>query len=675
MARTKNDEKSSLRRSKSWEQWRQECYSYQYSRLKGRQIRLLELLPGKVSAAIKIRIKVVEFTNFTYRPAYEALSYVWGSATEDLAQIHVEGQIDTTLNITRNLALALPFLRYETEPRTLWIDAISINQRDVEECSQQVSKIYEIYRGASRVIVWLGEEANDSDIALRLFEDISASVEMDVRRQLVVFRIDADPMNRDCVRPCRKTSYAILHLLGRSWFSRLWVAQEVRAARSSAILMCGQRCVLWRSFCTGIFYIFNENTTLSLDACDRDTYYQRRRAVYMLVNMVQAELAMRDLDFFDIRCSTAHLRCTDPRDYIYALQGLLLPEKTMKPDYRKTVEQVYEDSTSHIIKVENSLRILTECDMIHCERYHPTWVPRFNVSSAPRGFEPSSLGPCLTPPSIASINEHALRLAGVLIEGVSKVTTVKSLFLKMQEVVDSLRGISSIEEFQSIYIAGGSVLEAWCRALIKNDFADSWSDPRIRRPKYEESLKELSHALHQENDQGVNSTPSWYLNHVNMHTSGRSLIVTDSGYCGIASQAVAPGDKICALLGLRRPMILRLAHGSHYKVVGPAYVHGLGDNEALIGPVPTSWKGISVINDEGHISRQIKDLSTGIITMHDPRLGKELPDGWTFVDHTVEGTYPKFRKKGTKRPTWEDPRTTFQALKERGTKLEYLTLI
>lgn len=58
--------------------------------------------------------------------------------------------------ITKSLRNALRMLRKPTISRLLWIDALCINQADVEERSHQVSFMDEIYREAHTVLIWLG---------------------------------------------------------------------------------------------------------------------------------------------------------------------------------------------------------------------------------------------------------------------------------------------------------------------------------------------------------------------------------------------------------------------------------------------------------------------------------------------------------------------------------------
>src|SRR5436189_4700620 len=53
--------------------------------------------------------------------------------------------------------LANTGFRDEKNVRYLWADAISINQNHKEERNEQVSRMREIYRQCSRLLIWLGE--------------------------------------------------------------------------------------------------------------------------------------------------------------------------------------------------------------------------------------------------------------------------------------------------------------------------------------------------------------------------------------------------------------------------------------------------------------------------------------------------------------------------------------
>jgi hypothetical protein len=89
---------------------------------------------------------------------YDCLSYTWGTDSPK----HVIIIDDAALPITWNLLQALNSLRQAQKTGLVWIDAICINQQDLDERSQQVQIMPNIYSGAQHVIAYLGGEADGS---------------------------------------------------------------------------------------------------------------------------------------------------------------------------------------------------------------------------------------------------------------------------------------------------------------------------------------------------------------------------------------------------------------------------------------------------------------------------------------------------------------------------------
>jgi len=129
-------------------------------------IRLLELLPGQMGDQLDCRLRVC---SLVHAPSYEALSYCWGNSST-LLPVTVD---ENTLLVTENLRAALRHLRRSAAPRRLWIDAICINQADVEERSAQVAIMAEIYRNAAQTVIWLGLSEHWSHQALRTLAPLS----------------------------------------------------------------------------------------------------------------------------------------------------------------------------------------------------------------------------------------------------------------------------------------------------------------------------------------------------------------------------------------------------------------------------------------------------------------------------------------------------------------------
>jgi Heterokaryon incompatibility protein (HET) len=116
------------------------------------EIRLLILHPGSIAVPITCHLTVVSLRQRDLD--YEALSYCWGDPS-DSETITLQ---DRPFPIRSNLFRALCRLRQAVkEPRTLWVDAVCINQTDIAEREQQVKLMGEIYSRTSNCIIWLGE--------------------------------------------------------------------------------------------------------------------------------------------------------------------------------------------------------------------------------------------------------------------------------------------------------------------------------------------------------------------------------------------------------------------------------------------------------------------------------------------------------------------------------------
>jgi len=118
-----------------------------------KEIRLLLLHAGQGEDQIQCSLRVVSLHD---GPKFEALSYVWGEKDPtDNTRINLDGQ---SFSITPNLHAALKRLRQTSSQRTLWVDAVCINQGDNAEKSVQVAMMSDIYARTSGAILWLGEE-------------------------------------------------------------------------------------------------------------------------------------------------------------------------------------------------------------------------------------------------------------------------------------------------------------------------------------------------------------------------------------------------------------------------------------------------------------------------------------------------------------------------------------
>jgi len=177
---------------------------YRYSPLSpgNDSIRLLRLMPHTDETA-DIHCELFEYSlqnNCQGTHLYEALSYAWGNPDEKLP-IFINKR---SVNIPINLCAALLQLRNHSIERILWVDALCINQDNQQEKEHQIQLMARIYSQANRLLVWLGETADDSDLAL---EEI----------RVAGGKKSTDSSNN------KKIQQAVLALLQRPWFRRMWV--------------------------------------------------------------------------------------------------------------------------------------------------------------------------------------------------------------------------------------------------------------------------------------------------------------------------------------------------------------------------------------------------------------------------------------------------------------------
>jgi hypothetical protein len=113
------------------------------------------------------------------KPKYLALSYTWGAKIFKKIEISsVDRQRKDTVEVTANLEEALRYLRQESNPVCIWIDALCINQGpDAPEKTEQVGLMQHIYGQCTSAVVWLGPAAESSDEAMEALDRIGKKAE------------------------------------------------------------------------------------------------------------------------------------------------------------------------------------------------------------------------------------------------------------------------------------------------------------------------------------------------------------------------------------------------------------------------------------------------------------------------------------------------------------------
>ncbi|KAK4553112.1 hypothetical protein LTR86_009839 [Recurvomyces mirabilis] len=134
--------------------------AYVFERLPSeRSIRILQIEPGCDSTTISCHLETVDL-DADVPPRYTALSYTWRDEAES-SDIYVNQH---RISIRSNLHQALERMRQPDKTRTVWIDALCINQADHEKIAAQVTRMANIFSLASQVVVWLAEQESHMDV-------------------------------------------------------------------------------------------------------------------------------------------------------------------------------------------------------------------------------------------------------------------------------------------------------------------------------------------------------------------------------------------------------------------------------------------------------------------------------------------------------------------------------
>ena len=283
---------------------------------------------------------------------YEALSYTWGDPS-DTSSIKLN---DRSFPVTKNLAVALQHLREEEKPVKVWIDAICINQTDIKERSIQVGQMKRIYEKAKKVIIWLGQEFDDSSYAFNA---------MNVVDQRWATRTSHPANRRGIPVPAidERALRAITRLLCRPWWRRVWIIQEATCPNDTYI-RCGKDYAEFGAAVATVNVITQHIIQQALQQGFKTpdiTHFHRVIALDEL--RLTRRRSGHGSDFLSLLENSRTCEASDPRDKIFALSGLATdtPSKVGNPDYSTPVDEAYIRFAYALIRSERTLNILGHC--------------------------------------------------------------------------------------------------------------------------------------------------------------------------------------------------------------------------------------------------------------------------------------------------------------------------
>jgi Heterokaryon incompatibility protein (HET) len=209
------------------------------------------------------------------RPPYTALSYAWGDPSPTKSII-INGAV---FRVTESVETALRHLQHETDTVTLWIDQLCINQDDIAKKNEQVVMMKDIYKGATRVLIWLGPAADESDHLMDVLADVGKEA-----YQFGVMGLDLSDLRTFSGKPLDQCKLAVKDSLNRlvqrigltsplkalrsfterPWWLRVWVMQELSVARD-VNFACGEKRISYDHLQAALFFFVLYTWTLSFN--------------------------------------------------------------------------------------------------------------------------------------------------------------------------------------------------------------------------------------------------------------------------------------------------------------------------------------------------------------------------------------------------------------------------
>ena len=589
--------------------------------LDGDDIRLVHI---SREPSTNLTVLQLQTTSLEKAPAYNALSYTWGPLSTN-PEHRLQGYLftDNLVDCVNHISSELPGL--------WWIDAICIVQDDLQEKRHQVKKMRDIYARAQKVHVWLSPNNDDNFLGLqifcRIYNHVCASNSVIPKKSSEIRFDDVESEHLGLSANRKGPAWvALVKFLSHPYFRRIWILQELTAAREDASFMCGPITLPYRFFYHTITWIDTQGMKDSLYALAGDQESPFDLGAFDFIKTVTALRVWPTALHYKFDLKTCITMCisfksTDPRDRIIALLGLTSPDdeasKRIEPDYDRPVADFFRDVTGTAImcyrsyvplslgapRSETTLANLpswvpdysSDVNVYHAEVYHASdstpfaaeWKLGSNTFSVrAKIVDKVDVISNNAPRPWTSINTHVISWLAMAAKaanldmwewlsspGVTQNPTdpwFDSFWRTMignrkQEDDDNL-GPEAPDDYRWRFLT--YIMDI----LIKHDrgrtikMVATWSTRIDIETLILTPLREGTHDVF---FQGMIKTSLY-----------KRFLITKQGRMGLGPTSIQPGDSVTLLSG-GRPVYFLRGQQPHYEFLGDGYVHGLMNGEGL----------------------------------------------------------------------------------------------
>jgi hypothetical protein len=535
----------------------------------GKYIRLLEVWVDSRSHELAGKFKLISLDDCTHN--YTAISYAWENPAPVSRIRFPDGR---SLSLSQTLSGLFDSLRKRHDAFIVWIDALCINQKDLDERASQVRLMGKVYSSAEQVLLWLGASTQETKDAFRFIES----------KQTLSWPEDWDKeKDFSGLSP-------LFSLLERPWFQRVWVIQEVTLS-DNVLIACGEDTIDFDNFRLCVFGLwkffegwYDEGGD---DAAVRGLWCMTR--LIFIRDEFQDSGAVR----YEVLLQAAfHCQATDKRDMVFAFRGIADKDRLVpEPDYTASVEDVYTETAIALLCHGTSLDLLALGGIAVRKQLSelPTWTPDLRHHSYSEPFVPcdraawNTGGILQAPPTLVPPNQ--LRLQVKAFDTV-EVTCATFNSYSVTDQQTAVREIFALRQRLPYEVSEELWIDMVASSLIFGlDIDDEPAGPEYRE-YFNEWLQWLQSSSTQEDLQKISSNK--YHRTLGPRINGWKAFLTKQGFFCIGPPVVAAGDEICAVPGCRLPIIVRpdpqasVAEPLHqYILVNWCFVQGLMYGEAI----------------------------------------------------------------------------------------------
>ncbi|KAI0401014.1 HET-domain-containing protein [Xylaria palmicola] len=303
------------------------------------EIRIISLLPYGEDPDAPIQCRL-EHVRLEQRPQYEALSYTWGDQSKQ-HPISVDAA-GSTVDVGENCLFALRSLRRAAEPRRLWIDALCINQADLDEKTEQLPIVGDVYQSASETIIFLQYSGSD-----QAFHGRGAGPEM--QRCW-----DSRGANNAQPRLDEAARREVFDVQNYPWFRRGWIVQETLLSFNRTVL-CPPFTWPWETF----IHLVPSGCELEVIRISEDYSINSSNMGgwnHVWDGQIRERMPgdMPPISALDYLVDTRDFQCKLYHDRVYSILSMFNPQLPIAIDYHCSKEELYENLSGALLEVGDS---------------------------------------------------------------------------------------------------------------------------------------------------------------------------------------------------------------------------------------------------------------------------------------------------------------------------------